>query len=52
MTERGSEGYGVVGSGLGKHTYKRHEGKLHGLSVKIRKHKKSAMTAITKRARG
>jgi hypothetical protein len=41
------EGFGVVGSTLGKHTYKRHEGKLHGLSEKIKKHKKSAMTSIT-----
>ncbi|MGH7460608.1 MAG: hypothetical protein ACREMA_06220, partial [Longimicrobiales bacterium] len=41
------EGYGVLPTGMGQHTYKRHEGKLHGLSDKIKKHKKSAMTAIT-----
>lgn len=41
------QGYGVVESGLGSHTFKRHEGKLHGLSEKIKKHKKSAMTSIT-----
>ncbi len=37
----------MVESGLGSHTFKRHEGKLHGLSEKIKKHKKSAMTSIT-----
>jgi hypothetical protein len=42
------EGYGVLASGgMGAHTYKRHEGALHGLSEKITKYKKSTMTAIT-----
>ncbi|MGH7555127.1 MAG: hypothetical protein ACREMQ_19165 [Longimicrobiales bacterium] len=44
-------GYGVVGSGMGQHTYKRHEGKLHGLAEKIKKYKKTARTSFVTNTR-